>query len=66
MNTLSTDPTFTVRKIVVEKDRQVLYSTNEQYHVIAPTDEHVRIGDTVRYEPYGYNFGWFKERITTE
>lgn len=36
-----------------------------EYYVIAPADINVNVGDTILYEPYGINFGWF-DRIASD
>ncbi len=44
-----------------EGDRVLLYTTNYSFYVIASPKEarNLNIGDTIDYEPYGANFGWF-------
>ncbi|QQG45621.1 MAG: hypothetical protein HYW89_01735 [Candidatus Sungiibacteriota bacterium] len=54
---------MTVKKKVGETDRVLLYGTDHNYHLIARTVDDVEVGDTVEYEPYGVNFGWFKRVI---
>ncbi len=54
---------MTVREIVPESDRVLLYGTDRSYHLIAGTEDEVEVGDTVEYEPCGINFGWFKRVI---
>lgn len=52
---------FKVKEVDDQGDRIILYGEDYQngYHVIADTDCPARSGDTVAYEPVGYNFGFF-------
>lgn len=54
--------TLTVGKIIDQKDRVLFYENGkEYYHIIASQEQAkgVNEGDTIEYEPYGINFGWF-------
>jgi hypothetical protein len=44
-----------------EKDKISYYNERQDYHVIASPSKHpkAKLGDTILYEPYGANFGWF-------
>ena len=43
-----------------ESDRTIIYGKNsDDFHVIAPSDVPVKIGDTILYRDEGVNFGWF-------
>lgn len=59
---------MTVTGIYEEKDRKTLYGhpTWPDYHVIAPRDLAINIGDVVEYDPEGFNFGWFKRIVAKE
>ena len=49
-----------IRKIIIEEDRILIFGDDPQYHVIADEcDEPLFLGDTIEYEPCGFNFGWF-------
>ncbi len=53
-----------VAHIEHEGDRLVIYGCGYEkdpirYHVVAKPNEEVNEGDTIEYEPYGFNFGWF-------
>lgn len=53
-----------VKSIIVKQldnqgDRVLLYGTNPDYYIIAPKNCTAQIGNTINYEPYGANFGWF-------
>lgn len=49
-----------VREIKVEPNRVLLYSDGSGHHAIAdiPHGLNVHLGDEIKYEPYGVNFGW--------
>lgn len=49
-----------VEEIVDDGDRKILYGSKKGYHLIADPNAEVQIGDTVEYEPCGFNFGWFR------
>ncbi|MEI6528469.1 MAG: hypothetical protein WCO10_02235 [bacterium] len=59
--------TMVVGKIDDQGDRVLLYPQNDgkkhkfEYYVIASQDrvKDLKVGDTIEYEPYGANFGWF-------
>ena len=53
---------LTVTKVIREDDRTLLYGHPkwDDYHIIAEPDVDVKVGDTVDYDPEGYNFGWFR------
>ena len=54
--------TMIVGRIDRQAGRTLLYGNSlPDYHVIASVDCAVKIGDTIVYEPYGYNFGWYVE-----
>lgn len=60
--------TMLVKRIDNQGDRVLLYSTEKQnsdgdYHVIASKNCTVKIGDIIRYEPYGGNFGWHIKEV---
>ena len=47
--------------ITIEKQNdRVLLFLNPTYYVIASSAQaqNIRCGDSISYEPYGYNFGW--------
>ena len=45
-------------------DRILLYERpNAPYHIIAPANAEVKVDDSVEYEPFGINFGWFVKVI---
>jgi hypothetical protein len=61
--------TMTVGRIESQEDRTILYSSPAptydkwgEYHIIAPRDCSVKVGDTVKYEPFGFNFGWLARK----
>lgn len=64
MNRTKETKRMKVRRVERESDRKLLYGADPGYHLIAKRDENVKVGDTVQYEPYGVNFGWFIKRIT--
>jgi hypothetical protein len=42
-------------------DRILLFADSlPDYHIIAGVDCPAQVGDVIQYEPYGYNFGWYK------
>jgi hypothetical protein len=51
-----------VREIDDQGDRVVLRGNDASYKIIASHEQvkGIKIGDIVFYEPYGWNFGWFK------
>jgi len=48
-----------VSRINNQGDRVLLFD-NLGYHVIAPVDVKVTVGDIIECEPVGVNFGWYK------
>lgn len=57
---MTTLETMTVSRIVRYFDRILLYSqTSDRYHVIAPPDCKVLVGDRIEFELHGHYFGWF-------
>lgn len=44
-------------------DRVLLYGKDPAYHVIAGPEDNVQVGDEIEFEPYGFNFGWFKRKV---
>jgi hypothetical protein len=58
----------TIDRIEVPGDRILLYPVQKPsrlggfYYIIASKESagHIKVGDVVEYEPYGFNFGWFK------
>lgn len=53
-----------VADIEQQPKRKLLYGDTRRsdpfrYKVIAKPEEQVEIGDVIKYEPYGANFGWF-------
>jgi hypothetical protein len=57
--------TLMVTRIEPQGDRVLLYGAAPAYHVIAGARESadLTVGDTIAYEPYGLNFGWFVRRV---
>ena len=61
-----------VHTVIRERDRVLLYGDPaypQGYHVIAETDCMAQPGETILYEPYGLNFGFFagyRERTEDE
>lgn len=54
--------TMYVGHIIREEDRTLLYETNTfWYHVIAPCNAKVQVGDRISFELDGANFGWLRE-----
>jgi hypothetical protein len=59
-----------IERIDDEGDRILFYGSQPDYgygswpgyHVIGSPQEaaHVKVGDVILYEPYGWNFGWFE------
>lgn len=56
--------TLVVVKKEVDEDRILLYGTDPGYHIIADMNVKVKVGDTIEYEPCGYNFGWFVKVVS--
>jgi hypothetical protein len=52
-----------VLKKTAEENRILLYGSDPGYHVIAGKDAQIDVGDTIQYEPYGANFGWFIQKL---
>jgi hypothetical protein len=60
-----------VLKVEHEDDRTLLYlefkkpghRMSVDYYAIAKKDVKVSKGDTIEYEPYGYNFAWFVKKV---
>ena len=50
-----------VRKIEHQPDRKLLFSDRDDYFVIASLSTKVEVGDIIKYEPYGVNFGFMEE-----
>lgn len=50
---------MTVQSIEDQGDRLLLYGQRDDYYVIASPGTPVHVGDEIRYEPYGCNFGWY-------
>lgn len=49
-----------VERVVDEGDRVVIYDLERPwYKIIANEGTRVQVGDRIRYEPYGVNFGFF-------
>ena len=55
-----------IQSIVHETDRILLFGVDRNYHLIADTNDDVKVGDTVEYEPDGVNFGWFKRVVISK
>jgi hypothetical protein len=53
---------LTVTKVIRDGDRILLYGhpKRDGYHIIAGIDVDVKVGDTVKYNPIGVNFGRFE------
>jgi hypothetical protein len=52
-----------VTSVVHESNRTLLYIDDEQfYHIIASKNSKIKSGDRIKYEPYGFNFGWLIEK----
>lgn len=48
-----------VSRVLRQHDRTLLYGYDcPSFHVIAPKEHAVRIGDVVTYEPHGMDFGF--------
>jgi len=56
------EKTMVVETVYREEDRTLLYR-DARYHVIAPRNVEVKPGDTIQYEPFGVNFGFFIENL---
>lgn len=51
-----------VRRIVTQHDRVLFYGDDDDYAVIANKVERgVSVGDRIKFEPYGVNFGFMKQ-----
>ena len=48
-----------VVSIIDDGDRALIKGSDTDYHIIARKDVVCNVGDTILYEPYGCNFGWF-------
>jgi hypothetical protein len=57
-----------VTRVEKEEDRVLLYGHEKwsDYCIICKPDVDIKVGDTVEYEPYGYNFGWFKQKVESD
>ena len=61
--------TMKVSRVVDDGDRTLLYPEKRDsnpffdYHVIVPKGTEIKPGDTVEYEPYGFNFGRFVRKV---
>jgi len=60
--------TLVIGVIDNQGDRILLYAkpgTNNGYHVITNIKEekNLKVGDTIEYEPFGVNFGWFVKKL---
>ncbi|MBI2405247.1 hypothetical protein HYV22_03665 [Candidatus Gottesmanbacteria bacterium] len=59
-----------IAKVDNQGDHIILYPEGYEndrlgYHVIANPEVEVKAGDSIEYEPYGVNFGWFV-RVTNK
>jgi hypothetical protein len=52
-----------VSRVDDQGDRVLLYGKSPDFHVIAGPEDNVQVGDEIEFEPYGYNFGWFKRKV---
>ena len=57
---------MTVSRTEVEPDRVLLFGHEkyDDYYVIASVKDDVGTGDFIEYEPDGWNFGWFKRKLS--
>jgi hypothetical protein len=55
-----------VTRVNDQGDRILFYGGREDDHVIGSnkTAADVKVGDTIVYEPDGWNFGWFQKRLS--
>jgi hypothetical protein len=58
----------TVEVLKIDDKGDVLYffGNNPAYHIISHPDKTgmaVKVGDVIKYEPIGANFGWFIEIV---
>ena len=58
--------TMLVRRIEVDGDRVLFYGDDENYHIIGSKKDKVKVGDDIKYEEGGYNFGWLKKEMKSE
>jgi hypothetical protein len=61
----------TVDRVEPQGDRTLLYlkvNSRFEYHVISNPDQakDINPGDDVRYEPGGFNFGWFASKVSEQ
>ena len=63
----SKEKTCKVKEVSDRSDTEVnVYPENiDGYHIITPKDANVKPGDTIVYEPYGFNFGFYIRKETT-
>jgi hypothetical protein len=52
-----------VKRIVFDGDRILYYDDDPSYHVIGFKKQDIQVGDTIKYEPYGFNFGLFVAKL---
>jgi hypothetical protein len=50
--------TIIVQRVEDQGNRVLLWGKDPDYHVIADAGCTVKVGDTIEYELYGFNFGW--------
>jgi hypothetical protein len=54
-----------ISRVDNQGDRVLLFGKSPDYHVIASPEDGVQVGDEIEFEPYGWNFGWFKRKVDT-
>lgn len=54
---------ITISRVDDQGDRVLLFGSNPNYHIIASPKDGVKAGDEIEFEPYGWNFGWFKRKV---
>ena len=52
-----------VSRVDDQGDRVLLFGLDPTYHIIASRADNVQVGDEIEFEPYGWNFGWFKRVV---
>ena len=54
---------ISVMSVHDQGDRVLLFGSDINYHIIASRADNVQVGDEIEFEPYGWNFGWFKRKV---
>jgi len=53
--------TLAVKRITRQSNRTLIYGDDPGFYIIAPKEYKIEEGQSVKYEPYGVNFGFLAQ-----